>query len=157
MTSLHRILLILASCLGLLACDRPPDLSERARQEILAADLAFSRLSEQAGVAYAFSTYLHEDALLLPNGAAPLRGKAAKESFAEAEYKLEWEPQEAWASQSGELGFSWGYWTARGIGEQGEPWVRHGKYSNLWRRNAEGEWRVQVDMGNAGPAPELQD
>lgn len=32
--------------------------------------------------------------------------------------------------------------------------VSHGKYLNIWEKDADGNWKVAVDMGNSSPAPE---
>ncbi|MDX1444155.1 MAG: DUF4440 domain-containing protein [Gammaproteobacteria bacterium] len=147
--------LLVLTALG--ACsDAPTDYSAKAAQEILEADQEFAWLAERSSVTHAFNTYRAEGAVLLPNGGGPLRGEALEAALETMDYNLEWAPEEAWGAASGDFGVSWGYWTLRAIDPEGNPVVRHGKYSTVWKKNAEGEWRWVMDMGNDGPLPEAR-
>jgi len=60
---------------------------------------------------------------------------------------LRWQP--AWAEMSGELGYSTGRWQLHVRGEDGADKIAGtGKYCTVWRRQADGRWRVVFDMGN---------
>lgn len=37
-----------------------------------------------------------------------------------------------------------------GNGEESMSW---GKYVNVWKKNADGEWKVVADIGNDSPPP----
>lgn len=143
--------------IALAACsDTAPDRSAAAAREIIEADREFAWLAERSSVSHAFLSYAAEGAVLLPNGAGPLRGKELEAAVEAMDYNLEWAPEEAWAASSGDFGVSWGYWTLRAIDADGNPVIRHGKYSSVWRRNAEGEWKWLMDMGNDGPPPSMR-
>lgn len=137
----------------LTGCQAPEDLSMQTAKAVMAADRAFAAMSETTDVATAFRAYLAPDAIQLPNG-APVRDRADIENWLRSvDYRMSWEPRRGWGSASGEMGVTWGEWTVRGVSEAGDPWVLHGKYMNLWRKNPDGEWKVVVDMGNSSPPP----
>lgn len=124
---------------------------------LLAVDQEFSRASETLGMADAFHRYLAEDALQLPHLSQPIEGREAiYQGLLQAEgVTLTWQPQKAEVARSGDLGYTWGTYEIQGPGErEGETRVGHGKYLNVWRKQADGSWKVLIDMGNASPAPE---
>ena len=117
-------------------------------EELLQADQAFAQASLDHGAAEAFRRYLTADALSLAHAQVPLTGRAAITAAMEGDYTLAWEPQHAEVARSGELGWTWGTYSV--VLADGEVSSR-GKYLNIWRKNAGGQWRVAVDMGNLNP------
>jgi len=121
----------------------------------MATDREFAAASVSMGAAAAFREYLLEDALQLPAGSQPLRGREniyAEMLKAGDGYSLNWEPQEGQVAASGEFGFTWGTYTvevANAGGSGGEPRRRTGKYLNVWKKDDRGRWRVLVDTGNS--------
>ena len=65
-----------------------------------------------------------------------------------------WFPVYAIVSESGDLGYTWGYyrWTSRDDKAAPAPPIT-GKYLTIWRRDDSGRWKVMVDTGNQGPVP----
>jgi len=61
---------------------------------------------------------------------------------------LAWEPDVAWVSASGDLGYSLGAATL--TGPDGVLRWR-GRYATLWRRGADGRFRVLADIGDEAP------
>ncbi len=123
-----------------------------ALDDLLAADRAFAALSRAEGPAAAFAAYLTDDALQLPAGAAPVRGGAnIAAGIAEVpDMSLDWEPVEGGVADAGDMGWTWGRYTATYPGPEGETATSHGKYLNVWIKDDAGDWRVRVDMGNSG-------
>ncbi len=127
---------------------------------LLQTDRDFSKKSVESGAAEAFKIFLTEDALELPAGSHPVFGrnsiyqgmKPGQES-----YVLEWEPQDGEVAQSGDLGYTWGFYTVTSKTDNGETVKSHGKYLNVWKKQADGSWKVAVDMGNKSPAPETKE
>lgn len=68
---------------------------------------------------------------------------------------LEWEPEFASVAVSNDLGFTTGPWTYR-PGEA-DSVVASGFYATVWRRDANGVWRVAIDhgvsLGRTAPVP----
>jgi len=132
-----------------------PGLEEEAR-ELLQTDRRFAKASLELGAAEAFRLYLHEDALLLSDGAFPVRCRDdiySRMKSAEGDAVLSWEPQEAHVAQSGELGWTWGTYIHSWQDDQEQTQTQHGKYLNIWCKDENGNWKVRVDMGNQNPPP----
>jgi ketosteroid isomerase-like protein len=127
---------------------------ENEKSALLETDREFSEFSVNHGAAEAFNKYLQDEAFQLPAGRLPIRGREnIYNSMLEGnqEYILSWEPQDAEVAASGDMGWSWGIYTITFQTEKGET-SRQGKYLNVWKKDAEGNWRVLIDMGNQNPA-----
>jgi len=123
-----------------------------ALEDLLAADRAFAAQSRAEGPGPAFAAYLIDDALQLPAGSAPERGGAniASGFAAVPDMALDWVPEEGGVSDAGDMGWTWGRYTATNPDPDGETVTSHGKYLNVWVKDDAGDWRVLVDMGNSG-------
>ena len=125
------------------------------RQALLKADSDFSALSAQQGFSAAVAVYFADDATALLANENPLIGKAAIMANLAATPSpgfLSWEPRRAEAASSGDLGFTWGEYKLQFRSEGGQPQMRNGKYVSIWKRQADGSWKVIIDTGNASPA-----
>lgn len=71
--------------------------------------------------------------------------------FADTSFHLTWDPTFAAVSSSGDLGYTVGtYESARRV--DGDRVVDRGTYLTVWRRQADGAWKVEADIGNPAPA-----
>src|SRR5262245_23374363 len=100
-----------------------------------------------------------EDAVMMPPGLPPVRGRVAIRQYVEAAGKLpgfqiRWEPESVCVSQSGDLA----YMIERNVmsvnDSHGKPVTTYGKVVTVWRKDAEGSWRNVVDMWNEAPSPQ---
>jgi len=124
---------------------------EKERAGLLQTDKDFSQASIEKGAAEAFKLYLAEDAIQLPSRSNPVVGRDAiyaNMSKSSGNYMLAWEPQYAEVAQSGDLGYTWGFFTMTFTDENSEVKKNPGKYLNIWKKQANGSWKVTVDMGN---------
>lgn len=119
--------------------------------EIMQADRDFSAYAKAHSISEAFGRYMDQvDGRLLRGRGDPIRGEAAiRENFAgyAPELILHWEPEEAFASQAGDFGMSWGWYYVYRDGNMDRAPDDRGKYVTVWRRNDAGEWRGLLDMG----------
>jgi ketosteroid isomerase-like protein len=138
-----RAVVVLACALALLAgCSESGP--GQAKDEILAADKAFSSMSEKAGPRAAYLSYLSSDAKhmsVVPQGAAAVNAVFMQ---LPPTATLTWFPSFVDASQSGELGYTWGRYTlmvppAR---KGGQPLIQMGNYTEVWRHQGMGGWKV---------------
>jgi ketosteroid isomerase-like protein len=123
----------------------------------LAADKAFSDLSVAKGSSAAFLFYLAEDGRLFGVGSEPpIYGKAAAtKRFAERERGhgkpaadvLSWSPEHADAAEDGSVGWTDGTWTYVGAPDTKVS----GHYLTVWKKDANGLWKVEADMGTKDP------
>ncbi|MGA9767839.1 MAG: nuclear transport factor 2 family protein [Blastocatellia bacterium] len=65
---------------------------------------------------------------------------------------LTWQPIYADVSASGELGYTTGPWEFRRNGPDDKE-VAHGNFVSLWKKQADGTWKVVVDTGISNPPP----
>ena len=127
------------------------------REALMQVDRAFDQATAETGLG-GWVSYFAEDGQMFPAGAEIVSGRAAiREAMASAfknpGFTLRWKPLGADVSRSGDLGYTYGTYVARGPGPQGQIVERHGKYVSVWKRQADGSWKVVVDIGNASPAP----
>jgi ketosteroid isomerase-like protein len=134
------------------------------REDLIAADQAFSRLSVDKGSNAAFLAYLADDGRIFGTGnELPIYGKAeAIKRFADPKSGngdprlnvLSWEPDAAGASADGGLGWTDGHWVFEsGPDDIGRRHYITGHYLTVWKKDAAGVWKVQADMGTTDPKP----
>lgn len=103
-----------------------------------------------------FADWFAEDGVALGNGAAPLVGKvaiAASAKWSPKDYALTWTPTDAMMGPSGDMGYTWGHFEGRSKDANGNPVLTSGRYITMWRRQADGTWKVVLDAGaNEPPA-----
>ncbi len=158
---LNSALICAAAGIAVLLVDRQLSEPENGGAEaLLAADRAFSAMSVSAGAKAAWGAFLTDDAMILGRGSQPNRGLAnILPGFDDwpAGASISWQPQDGEVADSGELGWTWGRYVytapGPGTGEDGAPTASHGKYLNIWKKQADGSWKVTIDMGNQNPAP----
>jgi ketosteroid isomerase-like protein len=114
---------------------------------VVEAERAFAKLSETQGIHDAFMTYLAEDSTVFRP--RPTSGRPAYEKSANVPKALLWWPIFADAALSGDIGYTTGPWEYRNEGK-GEP-TGYGQYVTIWKKQADGSWRVRADIGIGHP------
>lgn len=117
-------------------------------------DAKFARdVRERGGVA--FADWFAEDGVALNNGQAPLIGLVAIAKSANWDpkiYQLTWTPTDAQMGPSGDMGYTWGHFEGHSKDAAGNPVTTSGRYITVWRRQANGTWKVALDAGANEPA-----
>lgn len=146
----HRLALGLL-CGGAIACasagsSRSVPNSDDALRSVIAAERAFARHSERAGVNESFSANLAVDGILFrPGPVNGLHWLAANPG--QAGY-LSWEPSTAAVTQSGDMGFTTGPWEFRAKGAT-DTLSGAGHYVTVWKRDSTGAWKIALDIGTS--------
>lgn len=139
-------LLIFASC-----NNKPADQSKQAAEEIRKTDIAMSDLATKEGFFKSLLTYA-EDSMIIPrDGKLPLMSKAeATTSWADKPVikEITWEPIRVVASESGDMGYSFGYSTYKG-----KDTTTYTNYTTVWHKQKDGSWKFVLDGGNSIPNP----
>ena len=102
----------------------------------------------------AFSTWFAPDAVTLANGKAPVVGhdaSAATATWTPQSYQLTWTPEGARLSTGGDMGFTWGHYEGISKDKDGGTVKTSGRYMTVWKKQADGTWKVEVDASNEGP------
>ena len=124
--------------------------SNDSKSEMIEADKAFSKMSEEKGMKAAFIEYLDSDGVLLRPNSLPLKGANAIDYISQSNdssFSLSWEPRGAAIAKSGDLGFTYGVWL---IKFKSIDSVKRGTYISVWKKQADGKWKYVVDGGNDG-------
>lgn len=135
-----------------LARDESAATAEAVRQ----ADIAFAKRSGEVGFARAFLEFTDEKEGLLygMDGPPAVGAQAVFEALggdAPASMTVEWAPTQAWGSKGGDMGVSVGSY--RRIPKDTARPVRTGRYVTVWRKDARGQWKALVDIGESDPLP----
>ncbi|MBK7882621.1 MAG: hypothetical protein IPJ81_01370 [Chitinophagaceae bacterium] len=125
-----------------------------ARENMMEADRAFSKLSKEKGMKTAFIEYIDSNGVLLKPNERPIIGAEAIDYLSQlndSTYILEWEPNDGMVAQSGELGFTYGYYK---LIPQAKDTTLYGTYVSVWRKQQDGNWKFVLDSGNEGISEE---
>jgi hypothetical protein len=110
--------------------------------DVMVADRAFSALSVEKGVPYAFWFYASRTARLYGEHGGPRIGKAATAPKPDTSGpKLTWAPTAGAVSADGKMGWTDGAWTLAG-----KDGTDTGHYVTVWVKE-DGAWKVQADIG----------
>lgn len=137
----------------LAACD-PTDLRQKAIQDVLRTDKEMCKRAVEAGFNRALMENAGDGFVKLSNGSYPIVGKLAFSEKITGKPDLKtitWFPEDADASRSGDLGYSWGNWKFA----SGDT-TYYGNYVTIWKKDTDGKWRMLLDGGNSTPKPKDQ-
>jgi ketosteroid isomerase-like protein len=101
-----------------------------------------------------FASWFADDAVTLNNGRPPVMGRAAIAAQAQwdpATYQLTWTPQGAQMGPSNDMGFTWGHYEGHSKDKNGQPVVISGRYFTVWKKVADGSWKVAMDASADEP------
>jgi len=118
-------------------------------QALVDTERSFAHTATLKGVRDSFLEFFADDAIALtplPTSAkARLRNRPAQ-PFSATE--LRWEPRTGDIARSGELGWLTG---PSSFHAPNETQLQHGNYLSVWRKAADGNWRVFIDVGVGTP------
>lgn len=116
---------------------------------LIDADIAFSDYSVKHGIQKAFIEFAHDSVVLLKPKRMPIVGKLSLiksyEGKSDSGVVLTWKPAKAIISKSGELGYTYGFWTFVAKTDSS-----HGTYMTVWKKDPSGQWKYIADTGNEG-------
>jgi hypothetical protein len=119
------------------------------RDDLLAADRAFAKLSATKGWGYAILAMAANDARLTGPGGETLTSRAqALRSLAHPlPGTLSWVPETATVSADGKLGWTDGHWLRTMKGAKAT-----GRYLSVWVKGQKDAWKIQAGVSAADPA-----
>jgi ketosteroid isomerase-like protein len=128
-----------------------------AAREMVRCDRQFCDLSAQKGMPAACLEYFAENGIAF--SPAAVNGKKYWASHHSFDGTLVWQPIFAAVARATDLGYTTGPWELKR--KDGGSSVAFGQYVTLWRRLADGQWKIALDAGtdNAQPGeppPSLQ-
>lgn len=127
--------------------------AESDADQIFAADEAFNRVTGELGAA-GWVDFFAPDGRMVANG-AEITGKDAIREAMEpylSAVRLEWRPTRAAARAGSDLGYTVGRYRATPK-ENPDSVIDTGTYVTIWERQADGSWKVALDVGSPDPEP----
>lgn len=122
---------------------------------VVEADLAFAADAKKRGAEEAFAAVMHPEGKMFPPRQPIVAGvEATRAAFKDDKSLWEWAPVQVAAS--GDLGATWGVAAISGKGEDGKPFVITTRYVSVWRKDANGAWKMWLDAGTPGPLPDVK-
>ena len=125
------------------------------RRAIMDADRAFNRAAqERRGEGWA---EFFADSTMWPIHTAPagsplaVTREASMRMWRNPDFTLKWDPVYADVAASGDLGYTIGKWTRVVKDSTGAPVTARGTYLTVWRKQADGRWKVVADTGDDDP------
>ena len=102
-------------------------------------------------------SYWADDAIIMPPGQPPLKGKKAIREMIEGTskipgFKISWEPLSVSVSKSGDMAYMIEHNQITVNDTSGKPITEFNKVVTVWRKEADGSWKNVVDMWNADPS-----
>jgi ketosteroid isomerase-like protein len=122
-----------------------------AIETLVAAERAFARACGERGVRASFLEFFAPDGLSFDPepGNARARLLAQPAPAQRPPFTLDWQPLTADVSAAGDFGWTTGPFELRD--QRGQQATRHGFYFSVWKRQADGAWKVLADLGTGTP------
>lgn len=153
----------LALVLGTAGCQKPAAGNEAralAEAQVKALDEEWSKAAEANDLERTVSYYAEDAYLLPPNAPLATNKQAIRASWASLlgpGVKVSWKVTKVEAAQSGELVYLVGAYKLSMKDPQGKPIEDQGKLLEVWKKQADGQWKAVADTYNSDlplPAPE---
>jgi len=120
-----------------------------AQRELFEAERAFVRLAAEKGFRDSFYAYFADDGIAFNPHPFRVRVTLANQPSTPPPMGADWAPVYGDVSAAGDLGWSSGPLVF--AGKDGRP-DRHGMFFSVWKRQADGRFKVVLDIGSDTPA-----
>ena len=139
----------------------PADEKSAIEQALRDLDAQWSAAAQTKDLEKTIAFY-SEDAIVLPTNAPAATTKEAirntwKELLASPGLAISWRTTKVEVARSGDIAYTTGTYELTMNGPSGNLVPDHGKYVEVWKKQADGKWKVAVDIWNSDvllPLPE---
>ncbi len=137
--------------LVVIACVALGQASGKETDAILAADAAWLKVYQAKDLAKSVEFCDEQGSMLAPNAPIAVGKDAIAKLIAEdfAHDNIEWHANKVGVSRSGDLGYTSGATGMTFKDASGKTVVYKGKYLTVWKKQADGSWKVLYDMFNS--------
>ena len=137
-------------------CEQRTPVDTRAADEraIREADSTWSRTAAAKDLEGTVSYYASDASMFqanapIANGLEAIRKAWSQDLFATPGYALSWRTTKVEVSRGGDLGYASGTYEFTFNDAKGMPVTYRGKYVEVWKKQADGAWKVVVDIYNS--------
>jgi ketosteroid isomerase-like protein len=148
--------LLLSSCIALLSfafvcLASAADTTSAIEKALRDLDEEWSKAAGAKDVDKTVSFYSDDAIVMPPNGPSATTKEAIRALWKDllTDAKISWKTKKAEAAQSGDLAFSSGTYEVTLNDPTGTPVNDRGKYLEVWKKQADGTWKVIVDIWNS--------
>jgi len=129
--------------------------SGKETDAILAADAAWLKVYQAKDLAKSVAFCDEQGSMLVPDAPIAVGKDAIAKLIAEdfAHDNIEWHANKVGVSSSGDLGYTSGTTGMSFKDASGKTVAYKGKYLTVWKKQANGEWKVLYDMFNSDLPP----
>lgn len=147
---------ILIAITGLLLASCATEQTAEQKKQEEASLLETSRKWSQSFSTEDYFNFIGKDGIMMAPDQPLLEGheeikNVLKQFLSIPGFDVTWEPQEAFVSKSGDLGYTIDKMLVSYDGENGETVNQFEKVVSIWKKDSKGEWRMAVDIWNADP------
>ena len=119
---------------------------EKWKNEIIETEHDFANMVQEEGMHKAFSAFAADEAVLMRNNNLIMGKTAITERYKDQHTTgLDWTPEFVDVSQSGDLGYTYGYYTFTYQDSTGAEKVDTGVFHTVWKRQSDGSWKYVWD------------
>lgn len=119
-----------------------------ALKELVQAEWSFINLAKETNTRDAFLAQLTDETIVFGEG--PVIAKRVYENQQPNNGWLKWEPVFSDLARSGDFGYNTGPWEYR-INKTDEKAVAFGEFVSFWKKQADGKWKLLIDIGIEHP------
>ena len=123
---------------------------QAALDSLLAAEKAFADDAAVKGIRDSFLDFLADDGVIFRPRPGERQARHLRAAHPPPPGFLSWVPAYSEISMGGDLGYNTGPYEYRA--KAGDADADSGQFATVWQRQADGAWKVLVDLGTAGPA-----
>jgi uncharacterized protein (TIGR02246 family) len=142
---------------GMVSCARQPSVDVAAERAALTeADSRYSQATSTKD-ADAFVGFYAQDGAMYPPEGSVVKGPDSIRDFVgpffeDPGFAAKFTPLAVEVSQGGDMGYSFNLLELTATGPTGETVTEHLRDFHLWHKQADGSWKLVVDIWNAEPA-----
>lgn len=152
---MKKLLLIFTVLLGLYGCVKESVNQESEAEKIMELSREWAKSAQTTDIEKVLS-YWSDDAIVMAPGQPATIGKEALRKMLEMNttipgFEVNWEPKEAYVSQSGDLAYSIGVNYMKMQDSSGNKITIFHKAVEVWKKQDDGSWKCVVDIFNTDP------
>ena len=127
-----------------------------ALNSMVESEKAFAKTSVEKGMRDAFIEYFADDGIEFSPGPTNAKEAMLKRLAGKPQFTLNWQPVYADVSNSGDFGYTTGPYTLTDNSPE-KAATKYGYYFSIWKKQADGNWKVEIDCGIETPVPRSTD